>query len=359
MYSAKKYPEHLSGEELDRYLYQGWYRLGQSVFTTQFLFFGSKVLNAIWIRLDLEGYQFSKSNKKILRTCSNAFEIAYQPLEITPEKEKLYKKYSKDFTGVLPQSLIESLQEEFSHNIFDSWEVTIRDKGKLIAYSVFDRGKTSIASIVGVYDPDYSKYSLGMATLLLEIQYGVANGYSWFYPGYIVPGNTRFDYKLRIGATQSYDLYTQHWVPTDLVLSEVLPYEQLEEQILLCAEAYTELGIPHKVVYNNLLEANFYKTEEMEFIDDPVFILTYSSNLRDRNLFAVTYDFSNGKFGLYLCAALDNFDPEFWHSLHAEETGNISPSVLFIRAKHVQHNQSPIFLRYYMFGDPFYKYLYL
>ena len=340
MFSAKKYPDHLSPEELDEYLYQGWYRLGQAIFTTQFLFFESRVFNAVWIRLDLRGLQFSKSNRKILRTCYKTFEIHYQPLKLTDEKELLYQKYRSDFPGILAPSLKESLQEEFTYNIYDSWEVTLRDQGRLIAYSVFDCGKTSLASIIGVYDPDYRKYSLGMATLLLEIQYGVEKGYEWFYPGYVVPGNPRFDYKLRSGSTQSYDLYTRHWLPSELVLSEILPFELIRQKIMAFSDILTENGKLHKVINNLILEANFYQTEEMEFIDAPCFLLSFDEDPNNQYLAAITYDPHQNRYDCWSCSVLDNFEPDFWDDLRNRNQRFMYPTVLFIKEKRLFSTES-------------------
>jgi arginine-tRNA-protein transferase len=43
MFADKHYPENLNLWELDQYLEKGWYRMGQVIFTTHFLFFGSNV----------------------------------------------------------------------------------------------------------------------------------------------------------------------------------------------------------------------------------------------------------------------------------------------------------------------------
>ena len=58
------------------------------------------------------------------------------------------------------------------------------------------------------YHPDYKKYSLGKYLMLLKINHAKAMGKEWYYPGYIVPGNRRFDYKLFIGIE-----IAEIWVP--------------------------------------------------------------------------------------------------------------------------------------------------
>ena len=62
-------------------------------------------------------------------------------------------------------------------------------------FSIFDKGSSALESIKGVWDPDYSSYSLGLYRMLLEEQYGQENNFKYYYPGYIAPGCPSFDYK--------------------------------------------------------------------------------------------------------------------------------------------------------------------
>ena len=64
-----------------------------------------------------------------------------------------------------------------------------------------------------MYDPEYDRYSLGFYTMLLEIEYCMELGLKFYYPGYVVPGYSRFDYKLRIGDVDYFDLYSKEWLP--------------------------------------------------------------------------------------------------------------------------------------------------
>ncbi len=334
MFSEKKYPDYLSPEELDGYLCRGWYRMGQSIFTTHFLYFESQILNAIWIRLDLQDYTFSKSTRKNLRNCLNQFEVTYQPFEFNKEKENLYQIYRQDFPGLISPTLRESLYEVYDVNVFNSWELTIRDQGKLIAFSVFDLGEKSLASIVGVYHPAYKKYSLGLSTLLLEVKFGIENGFQWFYPGYIVPGNSRFDYKLRIGQTQAYDIYTHSWLPTSIVLSQTLPLEKLQEKILQLSHFFSELGVQHKVVLNMLPEANFYASEEMTFIDDPCYIFLYDMASELENSSVITYNLSKDTYDLYRCTPLKGWNDNYWLVVLSKDQILVYIAALLIREKH-------------------------
>ena len=62
-FAEKHYPEVLLPEDLDAYLEKGWYRMGQTIFTTHFLCFDKGFFSAIWVRLDLQNFSFNKRQR--------------------------------------------------------------------------------------------------------------------------------------------------------------------------------------------------------------------------------------------------------------------------------------------------------
>ncbi|MEM9992319.1 MAG: arginine-tRNA-protein transferase, partial [Bacteroidota bacterium] len=186
----------MSGATLDHYLAKGWYRMGQGIFTCHFLCFGERIYSAIWLRLSLKDYTFRKSLRKVIKR-NQQFKTLIRPAQIDKQKEILYQRYRwYSFKGNISTSLQESLQDGGHTNIYNTYESCVYDGDKLVAVSFFDLGDNSIASILGMYDPDYAGYSLGFYTMLVEIQYGQAQQFDYYYPGYIVPGYERFDYKM-------------------------------------------------------------------------------------------------------------------------------------------------------------------
>lgn len=285
-----EYPEILRPEELDRYLAMGWFRMRQSVFTCDILLKEYSVHNTVWIRTPLEGYNFSKSLRKLMRRNNRRFSSTLTPFFISQEMEELYQRYRAGFKGDLSetlhlsfygedyildnfnsnrsnfpknasddsftkdflqnkQSIIEQdrenlgtgepYQEEFEqeypyHNIFDSWMWQIRDpqnNNKLVAFSVFDKGADSIQSIKGVYDYDYSEHSLGIYSMILEICNGLEHGLKYYYPGYIAPGCDSFDYKLRFQPAEFWG-FDETWKPFELLDIDALPAVQTEKKLL-------------------------------------------------------------------------------------------------------------------------------
>jgi len=231
MIADKHYPENLNLWELDQYLEKAWYRMGQLIFTTHFLFFGKSVFSALWLRLPLFRYVFQGSNRKLLQRIRERFQVHIRPMTFSNEKEDLYARYAERFDGTLAPSLQEMLLEYAEESIYDTWEVAVYDGEQLVACSFFDRGFHSLASIFAMYAPDYERHSLGYFTLLAEVAYALDNEYTYFYPGYVVPGNPRFDYKLRIGGVEYYDLKTEKWQPFQAIQPDRVPIWLIQQKL--------------------------------------------------------------------------------------------------------------------------------
>ena len=69
-----EYPEVLRPEELDRYLARGWFRMRQSIFTCDYLMREHSVHSTLWLRLALEGYNFTYSLRKLLSKNDRLFQ---------------------------------------------------------------------------------------------------------------------------------------------------------------------------------------------------------------------------------------------------------------------------------------------
>ncbi len=305
MFAAKHYPEYISHQELDEYLARGWYRMGQTIFTTQFLCFEEAFYSAIWIRQDLEGYQFRKSLRKIIRRNSDRYRSVFRPFQLNREAEMLYQRYKRQFDGVLAPTLRDSLLDGDTYNIFDTYEFAVYDKDRLIAISYFDLGEQSIASIMGIYDPLYQKDSLGIYTMLMEVAFGIQNNYRYYYPGYVVPGYARFDYKLRVGNANYFDIRSGQWLPFTSSCSETAPISVMEKRL---SALYTQMaiaGIPANLQYYPLFEANLFGFWRIPFFDYPV-LLHCGKIIGSGAYYIVVYDPRTDRYQLFFCTNFDD-----------------------------------------------------
>jgi arginyl-tRNA--protein-N-Asp/Glu arginylyltransferase len=305
MFAVKHYPEAMQPEELDAYLASGWYRMGQTIFTTHFLCFGDQFYSAIWVRLDLQNYTFRKSLRKLIRKNLEQFDVKVQKASITGEKERLYARYKATFPGILAPSLRDSLLDGEDYNIFDTYEIQVLHNNQIVALSFMDKGKESVASITGIYDPTFQKYSLGFFTMLMEIAYCLENNIRYYYPGYVVPGYSRFDYKLRIGAVDYYNLESGKWEPFDGLKPAGIPIDQMQNRLKALHSELKEVHIPSKLFYYPLFEANLFGFWKAPYFDYPFMLALQLPYPSEFHLIAV-FNVQIGAFQVLRCSNFDD-----------------------------------------------------
>jgi leucyl-tRNA---protein transferase len=200
MFSEDKiyYPEKMNGKELDNFLEMGWYRMGQSIFTTHFIMPEDKMYRVFWLRYNLKNIALSKSQQRV-KNGNRQFNVSVKPAKITDEIEKLYADYKTSVNFLAAESVRHWLfGDQPPSDVFDTQLIEIRDKDKLIAVGIYDQGAESIAGIMNFYHPDYKRFSLGKYLIMLKIELGQHRNIQWYYPGYIVYKRPEFDYKLFI-----------------------------------------------------------------------------------------------------------------------------------------------------------------
>jgi arginyl-tRNA--protein-N-Asp/Glu arginylyltransferase len=214
MFAHVHNPEILTGEELDTYLKDGWFRNGQRIFTTNFLSFNNVFYSAIWLRIQLDQFVKNDTFKK-LSTLNRDFNITIQQASITDEKEALYQSYKQGISFSASQSLQSLLLGDSNRRIFNTYEILIHDRDLLIGVGYFDMGNRAAAGIVSFYNQTYKKNSLGKYLILLKVNYCKQMQLDYFYPGYFAPNYPAFDYKLTIGkeALQYLQLASLKWLP--------------------------------------------------------------------------------------------------------------------------------------------------
>src|SRR5688572_25717017 len=231
---AKAYlPEQLLPAELDTYLEQGWFRMGQTIFTTNFIHFKDEYYSTIWLRIVLDELQDDTTEAKLFKRNAN-FRTEIRPATVTAEKEELYSRYRQPLSFQPSESLNNLLfGKTVFGSVYNTYEVVVYDQDQLIAFGFFDRGEKSAAGIVSVYDPGYKKYSLGKYLIYQKIKYCREMKIRYFYPGYFVPGYALFDYKLTIGksALQFFKISTQQWVPIQRFTDNDIPIRSMQKSL--------------------------------------------------------------------------------------------------------------------------------
>ena len=206
---------------------------------------------------------------------------------------------------MLAPTLRDSLLDGENLNIFDTQEVAVYDGERLVAFSFFDLGKNSVASIMGIYDPAYSKYSLGFFTMLMEIAFAQENDFEFYYPGYVVPGYERFDYKLRIGEVQYYDLAASAWLSHGKLRDADIPVNQMNRKLKELNLLLEKQGLGSRKMYYPLFEVNLFGFWRTNFFDHPVFLHCNFRKSKHVQLMVV-YDVRSRSYLLMRCSPFDD-----------------------------------------------------
>lgn len=321
MYTELHSPIFIQPEELDAYLEKGWFRMGQMIFTCHILCFNNDVYSTIWLRLDLKDFSFKRRMRKILNKNDRLFSYTIGPPNFEGDRQALYEKHKKRFEGYIPGTLKESLFGLEEDNIYNTHEIAVYDGDQLIAVSYFDIGSGSMASIMGLFDPDYEKYSLGIYTMLKEVEFGLENQISFYYPGYVVPGYGKFDYKLRIGEMDFYDVALESWRPYDQLTSDHLPSDLIYSKLNKLAEGFEKKGLSYKKLTYPFFDKEFYGDNTEALLQSPLILDCRIVN-EEHSFYFVEYSLDAKKYCLYkgrrlfnmipilVSSFLDRFDPE-------------------------------------------------
>jgi arginine-tRNA-protein transferase len=223
-------PDALGGPQLDHLLALGWYRMNQYIFTTSHLQY-EDLYRVHWLRYSIAEIKEHASHRRI-RKQNTDFRFILNDLDtISAEHEELYSRYRASITFNGAESIQDSLfgDNPTDTSIYQTKCISIFHNNKLIAGGYFDVGEQSAASILHFFDPDYKGYSLGKYLILLTLDYLKANGFRFYYPGYIVEGLPKMDYKLFLGRKDA-----QYFDP------ETISWKYFQEDILVRADTPSE-----------------------------------------------------------------------------------------------------------------------
>jgi leucyl-tRNA---protein transferase len=308
MFAQVAYPEILLPEELDKYLAAGWFRMRQTIFTTNFLYFDERFYAAIWLRVKLDDSIYDKRYRTLSKQ-NKGFRTEIKKTgigAITPQHELLYLYYRQSISFDVSPSLQELLYGNETVNRFNTYEVNIYDGDTLIAAGFFDLGKNSAAGISSIYHPAYKKYSLGKYLVYQKMDFCKQQQIQYFYPGYVVPGYASFDYKLEIGKSslQYLSLSTQQWQPYLPAIPIQNPLQEMIEQLFAMMSYLSAIEIPVTIFYYRFFEAAlhpYYYSDDL--FDFPVFLYCQPTAATDF-LHLIVYDVQTGEFLLMQCSSV-------------------------------------------------------
>ena len=313
---------------MDELLALGYFRSGKNMFYCPVTFLDGEANTTIRTRLNLSNHKFSKSVRKLLRQNNQKF--SYEFVEYSPELavEELYQIYKSEcFKGDLSGELDDWLTGSENKEIFESKICKIYDGDHLVAASFIDVGQDSIASIMGIYHPAYKKYSLGVYSMLLEVEYAKVEGKSFYYAGYILSNSSRFEYKKKVGPLEFIRINAKDWIPL----------EEIEEKDYIVEHTLDKLEDLQEYLWSFMIESEVYAYPLYSWNSYPLdadlleqyFFLRIEIPGMETMFIAVTFDALEGVYQITLANSLGASSPTWIEFLnYYSDEGNWLDTIL-------------------------------
>lgn len=303
-------PRSMSPSRMDRYLAGGWFRSCSIFYRAKLICMDERVYSVVNLRLPLTDYRFPKRLRKLYNRNNRRFRVEFGDLKITKRKDDLYQLQKTRFQGFTSNTLYEFffVSDDF-RDVFRTREVRVYDPetDQLVAVSFFDEGQQSLASLLAVYDPSYSRHSLGTYTMLLEVAYGQHHHKKFFYPGYTLDMPSSFDYKLRLKNLQFFTR-KRRWANLDRLDEEVTFGQELRGSIETLETVFQEEKIPYqRKIYPVFVLAYWEQLIHEQFLDTPIFLIL--SRDSERVLLA-TYSLENKEYQLIWAELVEDYTLE-------------------------------------------------
>lgn len=200
-------------EMMDAYWADGWRHFGTSFFRTQIDILRGELVLVMPLRIVVDNFTLSKSQRRIWRKNADA-EVNIHPIQLTEAHSALFDKHKQRFTENQPETLHDFLSTEPATAPCLAYECRITDQAnkRLLAASFVDIGDEALSSVYAMFDPEEAQRSLGIFTLLCELDFAKRLGKKYLYLGYAYHVPSFYDYKKQFSAIEYYD-WRGAWLP--------------------------------------------------------------------------------------------------------------------------------------------------
>lgn len=201
----------VSGTELDMLLAQGWRHFGTGFFRMSHAIHDGVICGVMALRLDASEFAPGAGLRRISRKNRDTT-VRIVPAQHCAEYDTMFFAHRSRFKESLPESLRSFLSENPFQIPCPALAVEVRLGEVLVAVSFLAIGENSVSAIYGMFDPGHARRSLGIFTMLLEIEFAAASGRTWYYPGYAYSIPSPYDYKLRLPELEMFN-WDAAWQP--------------------------------------------------------------------------------------------------------------------------------------------------
>lgn len=183
----------LTPDEVDRRLAAGYRRQGVLLYNVEC----PSCRACEPIRLVVDTFRPSRTQKRIERRASKLFRIEIGPPEYSDERLELYNKHK--FERGLARTDLPMTPDGYRSFLVDrccdAFEIRYFFEGALAGVAVTDRGYTSLSAVYTYYDPALEALSPGVFSILTQIALARSWGMRFMYLGLYIEGSEHMRYK--------------------------------------------------------------------------------------------------------------------------------------------------------------------
>ena len=220
-----------SRAELDMYMSQGCRFLGANFLRDTFN--DTKEIINIPLRIRLKDFTFAKSQRKLLKTNKLKFDIKQRGAIWNAARTRLFLNHRMERFGYAV-SPWDFFPEDIANTPTTCIEFDVYKKGSIydkpLACSFIHLGEKGVSSTFCCHDMAYQKDSLGHFTMLLEIEYAIAEGFEYYYLGNVESKPSIFDYKLNFNALEAFGWLEYAWISIPRV--PVFNWQDFEKHVM-------------------------------------------------------------------------------------------------------------------------------
>lgn len=171
------------------------------------------------LRIEAASFKPTKSQRRVWRKNADV-EFYMAELLYNEEKQRIYTEYLKYQHPESHQTGEELRDFLYAKHRFGR-EVRYLINGRLVAISIVDYfAKGALSSVYHFFDPEFAHRSLGVFSILSEIELCKSLELPYYYLGYWVPGCAKMQYKADYGPNEL--LYQGAWMAKESVLNRGL-----------------------------------------------------------------------------------------------------------------------------------------
>lgn len=150
----------------------------------------------ISLRVPIETFQFSKSQKRIWNRGNRKFRRTVGPPSIDGQRIALLNKHHL-WRGWLETGELSAIEyrNSFLTETLNCIEVCYYESERLVGVAICDVGNDSLSAVYTFYDPDFQKDSLGTFSILNQIDLCKERSYRYLYLGFYVAECPSLSYK--------------------------------------------------------------------------------------------------------------------------------------------------------------------